>query len=91
MTDREQQLVKQVAHSVILATSTYCQLLEKRMKQSDGSAEQIQEIGDSLRALNHATVAMERLCRVLGRPESGKGGENQTFSHSDKSVGTSST
>lgn len=91
MTDKERQLVKQAAHSVIAATSTYCELLEKRMKQSDGSAEQIQEIGDSLRALNHATVAMERLCRILDGPEPGKGGENQTFSHSDKSVGTSST
>ncbi len=72
MTTNERQMVKQAAHSVIAATSTYCELLEKRMKKSDGSAEQIQEIADSLRALNHATVAMERLCRILDGPEPGK-------------------
>lgn len=72
VTDKEKTLIQDASYSVIMATSMYCELLGKRMKQSDGSMEQIQEIGDSMRALNHATVAMERLCRILNGAEPGK-------------------
>ena len=89
MTRNEKLMVKHAAYSVITMAGSYCRLTEKQIERSDGSSEQMLAIHESLRALNHVTVSMERLCRLLDCAETGKTEDVQCFPHSDKSVGTS--
>ena len=69
---KEKEYLKQAACSTIATMSAYCSLIQKQINQSDGSFQQMQEIRESLRALNHITIATERICRILHSAESDK-------------------
>ena len=79
--------------AIAMASKNYCMFLSVYMKQQVDEPTGIKvspwEFQDGFRALNHASVAMERVCRVLTQTEPGKE-EDQSFSHSDRSDGPSS-
>lgn len=72
MTSKEREYLKQAAYSTVATISAYCSMTQKQINQSDGSFQQMQEIHESLRALNHITIAAERICRILHSTESDK-------------------
>lgn len=69
---REKALILEAEYNIIRATAAYANLMEKQMETSDGSTEQMESVHEGLRALNHITVALERLYRVLHGTEPGK-------------------
>lgn len=72
MTAHQKSLVEQAAYEIILVTSKYCEVVRTRIDSFTNTREQMQEIQDSIRTLNHVTCAMERLCRVLDSTDPGK-------------------
>lgn len=69
---KERALILEAEYNIIRATAAYSNLMEKQMEKSDGSYEQMESVHESLRALNHITIALERLYRVLHETEPGK-------------------
>lgn len=69
---KEKALILEAEYNILKATAAYANLMEKQMETSDGSTKQMESVHEGLRALNHITVALERLYRILHGTEPGK-------------------
>lgn len=65
MTKEERELIGQATTSIARMTIHYCDYVEKLMDDSPAGAEELQMIQSGIKTLNHISVALERLRRVL--------------------------
>ena len=65
MTEEERELIGQAATSIARMTIHYCDYVEKLMDGSTAGVEELQTIQSGIKTLNHISVTLERLRRVL--------------------------
>lgn len=65
MTVEERNLIEQATTSIARMTIHYCNYVEKLMDGSSADAEELQMIQSGIKTLNHISVTLERLRRVL--------------------------
>ena len=70
MKKEECELIAQATTSIARMTIHYCDYVEELMAGSTPSEENLQTIQSGIKTLNHISVTLERLRRVLLEPES---------------------
>ena len=71
--EKEKGLLDEAAYCIVKTMIGYCQFMQTYMKQQaerpGGITVSPGDFQDGFRALNHASVAVERICRVLEKAE----------------------
>ena len=69
MDEKSQEVLQQAANSIAKLLVEYCRIISKEVNRLEFTKDELWEIQDAFRGLNHGASAYERIDRILQKTE----------------------